>query len=240
MTELKSPEGNDMSWPDYWEKNTGDNGLFHGIAADYYRNFQNRFSTNSRARILDFGCGPGYLALMLGGTAAKVYAFDQSKGMRDSATARTRSMANVTVVDHLNEETVEPLDYVVANSVLQYMTMDEVRETLNNLRNLLRSEGEIILSDVLGEPLDAKKEVFDLLLRALLRGYFIAQFWRFFSLFFSNYSRVSKTTSLTVFKPQALAELAKSCGFEFELLDQNLVGSRQRYSASLRPTGGQI
>ena len=52
-------------WESYWEGLSDNQRIFREQSDDYVRNLQSAFQLDRRARVLDFGCGFGFVTEML-------------------------------------------------------------------------------------------------------------------------------------------------------------------------------
>lgn len=222
-----------MSWKEYWALDTGDEPLFYGVAEDFKENLITKYPFDTNTCLLDFGCGPGYLASFLYEKVGRIYLYDTSLGMLKKAHERNRHRQNVIIVENLMSESIAPLDYILANSVIQYMDDDEFKAHLELWHSLLKPGGKIILSDVLSGPLNPFGEIISLLRFSMRKGFFFAQILRFISLYFSNFTNIAQAHPLKEYPPDKLTDQVTTFGFECQILDQNLVSSKGRYAACL-------
>jgi len=220
-----------LSWKGFWEKNTGNKKLFQGIAGNYFENFKLAFPLSSETRILDFGCGHGYLASLLAERVRDVYIYDASLSMMELARYHNRKKGNVVVLEKMSDH-VPPLDYVLVNSVIQYMTPDVLKNNLRLWRSLLKDDGKIIVSDILPEKVRFFSEILGLLSFTLSRGYLIGQVCLLASLLFSDFTKVVRECPLTYYPHDLLCDLAAETKLEIRILDNNMIYDSRRHTAS--------
>lgn len=223
-----------MSWQKFWESHTGNEKLFSAVAQDYFSNFNRLFSLNNKTRVLDYGCGHGYLASFLSKRIGEVYIYDISSAMREKASIQNQNSRNVFVIDKFIHEKIPPLDYILVNSVIQYITPDKFIDILRLWRLLLQGDGIIVISDIIPYQVSFRNEILGLLRYSFSKGYLIGQFGQLASLFFSNFRRVAEENPLTIYPRHLLRELAAEAELTIEFLENNLVYGKYRYAASFR------
>lgn len=125
--------------------------------------------------VVDFGCGPGYVAVelaRLGGPGTTVHAVDVNADFVERArvVVAEAGMADTVTVHHVTDERLPfadaSVDRVYAKNVLEYVP--DLAVTLTELARVLRPGGTLVASDsdfgfVVVEPLDVAevRELFD-------------------------------------------------------------------------------
>lgn len=101
-------------------------------------------------RVLDFGCGFGFASHALAGRVAEVVSWDFSDARRREAARYLAGRPNAHVLQggHFNIDD-NSVDLIVVNSVVQYMTEDELGGWLARWRDALRGDGRLVLSDLI-------------------------------------------------------------------------------------------
>lgn len=104
-------------------------------------------TTRPNGYVLDFGCGPGRLSMLLGRAGFKVRATDPSSGMIAQARSLERTGANVNFeVEDTRGTILEPhlYDTIVCSSVIEYVS--DPHELLKAFSSSLRNSGALIIS----------------------------------------------------------------------------------------------
>ncbi|MEP6925056.1 MAG: class I SAM-dependent methyltransferase [Pyrinomonadaceae bacterium] len=104
--------------------------------------------------VLDYGCGPGFLAHAVAPHVRQVYALDISRGALECAKI-LNGADNIKYLFALNEEKEriadESLDVVYSFAVIQHVTDEILREILAFCFRKLRSGGKLVLQVQLEE-----------------------------------------------------------------------------------------
>jgi len=159
-------------WHAYWDR-LEEHVIFREEAADYIARLEAALGSDPGARVLDFGCGFGFVADLLAPRVADLFVFDESDRMRRRAQLR---LAGHTNVRFLGAPGAAPwpvelrFDLVLVNSVVQYMTPDEFHHWLGQWRVMLAPGGRIVLSDLLTNDLGPFWEVVEMLALSARRG----------------------------------------------------------------------
>lgn len=100
--------------------------------------------------VLDYGCGPGFLAKAVAGEVNRVVAVDVSRGVL--ACAETiNSSANLSYLhtSEIDDLKANSFNLIYSFAVIQHVTDEVFLEILNNAFRLLKPEGELVLHIVL-------------------------------------------------------------------------------------------
>ena len=142
-----------MSWRDFWNQDTpiyvsGRHKVLHyaRIAADIAR-----LIPSPDAAVLDYGCGEALSADRVAARCGRLYLCDAAPLVRERLLARFAGDARIAVLAPEDAESLpdELLDLMVANSVIQYLSLDELRAVLRLARQKLKADGSLILADVI-------------------------------------------------------------------------------------------
>jgi cyclopropane fatty-acyl-phospholipid synthase-like methyltransferase len=133
------------------------------------------------ARVLDFGCGFGSVASMLAPKVYEVNVWDSSANVRRRARAKLGGIANIRFLDLAESASMTgfSFDLILVNSVVQYMTPEELSSWLVRWRAMLGETGRIVISDLIPPSNRLMTDVIDIfrfiarrgiLLRSLLQS----------------------------------------------------------------------
>lgn len=233
-------QGVPKSWRTYWEVPAiSTQQREHQVQSRYYlRKLEAAISLSPEMRVLDFGCGFGFVAEGLSEKVSEVLLWDASSNMRSQAQHLNAARANVRLIDLSTEKALAQslsLDLILVNSVIQYMGSEEFSTWLTCWRNMLASNGRIVLSDLipLASPprLLEMYEAFVFNVRHGLLGHLLSR-TNFSAI--KRYSKTSQTAEpLLKFSKESLAQFTHSAGLALEVLPNNLTHFSSRLTAVL-------
>lgn len=161
-------------WDAYWETLPDRQKLLVAHAREYVSRLEGFVGLPPAGAVLDFGCGFGLVAETLAPQVGSVVLWDASARMRQQSAERIADRPNARVCDRseLDPSPANPTyDLVLANSVIQYMGMDEFAGWLRQWRRLLAPAGRIVVSDVTADDHSASADLMDVLRFARRHGF---------------------------------------------------------------------
>jgi SAM-dependent methyltransferase len=221
-------------WDAYWDR-LEEHVIFRVEAADYVTRLDAALGLDPGARVLDFGCGFGFVAELLAPRVAALYAFDGSDHMQRRARLRLAGHANVRF---LGPPGTIPwpaglrFDLVLVNSVVQYMTLDELQHWLARWRVMLAPGGRLVLSDLLTRDADPLREVVELLVLSARRGCLVSVVRKALREL-RQYTKTRRVRPLCQITFADLRERAARQGLAVAFLPSNLTYKKARASAVL-------
>jgi len=227
---------NDRSWRGFWESASSCR-LNYVEAEHFITALQQHVGLEPAWRVLDFGCGFGFTAGLIAPRVASVSVWDTAANMRAHARDHLAPHGNVSFLD-LGTGIALPdgarFDLIVVNSVVQYMSADELAGWLAAWRDGLAPEGRLVLSDLIPRGHDVRRDIPAVLLFSVRRGTLLRALiegvkeWR-------RYRQVHRSVSLLTIAPEKLTEQAKELGLQTEILPMNLSSHPARVSVVLTP-----
>ncbi len=231
-----------LSWSNFWK---GDPVLFRTVmqkSTEYAAEKLCEYNlVNKNTQLLDFGCGPGYLAVALEGRL-KTYVGADISG--DYINTARRKMEHTDYSQfHLisekesgaflpNELAGRKFNVIIILSVIQYFpSKTEVLSLLKKCRSLLSPDGKIIMADVISSEKNLWKDVWNVLLHSINKGYFFS-FLRFLVYIkMSKYNALRKQHKLLQLTDIEVEEMSKNIGMTVAVLPRiTLQASRISYS----------
>ena len=236
-------EPSQTAWLAYFDGLAPQSPLYRVQAAVYVRELAGTVGLQQRDRILDFGCGFGFVAALLAPVVAEVRLWDPAPGMRAAAARTTAGSPNVRFCDlaarppaRQASDRAKALDLILVNSVVQYMGPDELWGWLGCWRDMLAPGGRLVLSDLIPPAHRGMSDVVDLLRLGARHGSAVRAA-RDAVGGLTHYWRTSRAAPLARVGPQLLAQHAADAGLDMSTLPRNLTHFRKRWSAVLRRRG---
>ena len=139
------------TWREYFDGLKDQSPLYREQAALYVESLCAAVGVQHHQRVLDFGCGFGFVAALLAPLVAEVWWWDPSPNMRSAAERNTIDFPNARFCDLSAMPFAEPgsiwqetrFDVILINSVAQYMAPEELWAWLRQWRAMLAPNGQI-------------------------------------------------------------------------------------------------
>lgn len=229
-------------WLAYFDHLEHHSPLYRAQSALYVEALTNAVGVHKDQRLLDFGCGFGFVAAMLAPLVAEVWFWDPSPHMRSLAERHTAHLSNARFCD-LSTSLTSPqaatrhgshFDLILVNSVAQYMAPEELWTWLSRWRGMLAPDGKLVLSDLIPPTHRGMSDVVDLLRLGARRGSplraagealgGLRQYWR-----------TSRAVPLVRVGLEELERAAAGADLETRVLHHNLTHFSKRWTAVLLP-----
>jgi SAM-dependent methyltransferase len=229
------------TWREYFDGLKDQSPLYREQAALYVKSLCAAVGLQQQQRVLDFGCGFGFVAALLAPLVAEVCWWDASPNMRSVAERNMAVFPNARLCDLSGMPSTgpagsnwrgAPFDVILINSVAQYMAPEELWAWLRQWGAMLAPKGKIVISDLISPHHSGLSDLAHLLrfglrygspLRAAneaLGG--VATYWR-----------TSRAVPLTRIGREELARRAMAASLDITFLPDNLTHFRKRWAAVL-------
>jgi len=207
-----------MSWRDFWN---GEHAIYvsqrhmdlhyRAIAKDLIAHVPSR-----DAAVLDHGCGEALSAGLVAAACGKLYLCEAAPSVREKLRARFGRVANLAVISPEEVEALPEasLDLVVANSLIQYLTREELVGLLALWHAKLRPGGGIVLADVIPPGVSPLTDASQLLGFAWRGGFLFAALGGLLRTAFSDYRKLRAQYGLSTYRAEEIAGLIAAAGFE--------------------------
>ena len=219
-------------WDAYWSR-LEEHVIFRVEAADYVARLEAAVGFGTGTRVLDFGCGFGFVAELLAPRVAALFAFDASDHMRRRVQRRLAGYANARVLGALaGWPSALPFDLILVNSVVQYMAREEFHRWLDQWRPMLAPGGRLVLSDLLTDNVDPLREVVGMLALGARHGCLMRVVRKALGEL-RHYARTRRVRPLFRIAIGELRERAGQLGLAVDILPTNLTYRNTRATAIL-------
>jgi SAM-dependent methyltransferase len=221
-----------MNWRDYWNQDTPIYVSERHKVLHYWliANDIASLVPSPDATVLDHGCGEALSANRVAAKCARLYLCDAAPLVRDRLKQRFRNEARIAV---LGPEEVDALpdgslDLVVVNSLLQYLSLDELRGLLRTWRDKLKDEGRLVLADVVPHDVSPLTDAGALLSFAWKGGFMRQAFVGLARTALSDYRKVRDELGLSQYSEAEMIELLRDAGYSAERRRANIGHNQAR------------
>ncbi len=235
------------SWEKFWSEDPKLFGIVMQKSTDYFANqIISRKIIDQQNQVLDFGCGPGYLAESLLQQVNGYVGVDISPVYIDACKERFKAYPHFHFsLLHQNEKNLglreaglpeNNFDTIIILSVVQYFdTPKRVAELLESCKPLLTKNGKIILADTIASDHFLIKDVFNVLLNSIRHNYFFSFIKFIYQAKFSAYDQFRKKNQLLCLTETDIAAITKSIGLCYSIIPGcTLHASRITYCITLQ------
>ena len=213
-------------WGNFWKDQRQSFYAVMQIATGYFAvQLEKRFQVKPSHDILDYGCGPGFVADSLAAKKITTTGVDINEYFIQQCRINHPASAFI----HITTDTAEnerilhaqlkeqKFDFIILLSVAQYLkSTSELEAILKMLRSYLKEQGKIIIADVIDQNTSSAKDALSLLTHCVKKGR-IGAFIGFISyLLFSNYRKISKETKMLELSGQSICEIAANNHLNYE------------------------
>lgn len=167
------------------------------------------------AVVLDYACGEALSAAKVAEACSMLYLAEPAPGVRGRLIARFAPNTKIRVrsLEDLRKMAEQSIDLVMMNSVTQYMTPDELDSAFAIIRRLLKSNGRLIVGDVLRPEVGMLKDVVALLRFAKHHGFLRDALIGLISTALSDYRQLRTRLGLQRYSEKEMIGKLARCGF---------------------------
>jgi SAM-dependent methyltransferase len=176
------------------------------------------------AAVLDYGCGEALHADRVAAAARRLTLAEAGPAVRGHLVERFESNPKISVIstDRVASLLPQSLDLVVLHSVSQYLTSEEFERTIALFHRLLKSDGLLLVGDVVTPGVSVIADSWALLRFGWRDGFFCAAALGLIRTFFSDYWRLRTKVGLTRYTEQDMAGKLVAAGFNVARSPTNL------------------
>ena len=228
-----------MSWREYWNSdspiyvNARHKAVhYEGIARGILPHIP-----GPQARVLDYASGEALSADLVSRACGFLYLSDGAELVRARIKERFANLDNIAVLapEEMGQIADGSIDLVVVSSLLQYLTRGELKGVLATIRPKLKSDGRLLIADVLPPGLGPVTDASALLRFGMGHGFFLAAFAGLVRTVFSDYRKMRAQLGLTHYTEAELIGLLEGAGFSAARHRPNLGHNQARMAFLSRP-----
>jgi SAM-dependent methyltransferase len=213
-------------WRSFWDSN-------HSIYVNdlhkdvHYREIADQiaaFVPGPEARVLDYGCGEALHADRVAKVAKEVILSDSAPTVRATMAARFAGTPNIAVQapDEVAALSDKSLDLIVMNSVVQYLSHEDLDRLLAQWRRLLAPGGSLVIADVIPPDVGAVSDVVALLRYAARNGFLPAALAGLARTAVSPYRKLRSQLGITKYTQFQFAQKLAAAGYSAERQARNM------------------
>ena len=228
------------SWREFWDN-------AHSIYVSerhkdvHYRDVAEQlaaFVPSAQARVLDHGSGEAIHADLVAARAGELLLCDLAATVRASIAGRFVGNPKIKVIAPEDVERLPDarLDLIFANSLVQYLTADELGRMLALWRRLLAPGGVLIVADVIPPHVDALSDGLALLRYAAANGFLGAALVGLTRTALSRYRRLRNELGIARYSEADFLQKLRAAGFSAERLPKNVEHNPARMTFRARLT----
>jgi len=207
-----------MSWRDFWN---GEHSIYVSPRhkALHYRQIAKDLVGQipaSDAVVLDHGCGEALSADLVAAACGKLYLCEAAPNVRERLRAMFGRIGHVAVVSPEEVEALPEatLDLVVANSLIQYLSREELAALLRSWLAKLKPGGKLVIADVIPPDVSPLTDASQLLAFAWRGGFLAAALAGLVRTAFSDYRKLRAQYGLSTYAAEQITALIAQAGFE--------------------------
>ena len=223
------------SWIEYWNRPDGIfvNGLHK--RAYYQRLFSNVLPflpRGSGSAMLDWGCGEAFGAERMGAECETIYLYDPADVVRTRLRETYKDHQRIVVISErqLKGLPSECLDLILINSVIQYLSQQQLVAALCDLRRLLRPDGQFLIGDVIVPGTAPWQHVIVFLTFAYRAGFMLSAIVGLIRKFLPYCNSVKGHHGLSKYSEADLLGVFELCNLDGRRLSRNIAVSPIRSS----------
>ena len=221
-----------MNWREYWNQDTPIYVSERHKVLHYWliANEIARLIPSREAEVLDYGCGEALSADRVASRCARLYLCDAAPLVRERLRERFRNEARIVVIapEEIDAVADGSLDLIVVNSLVQYLSLDELRDLLATCRAKLRPEGTLVLADVIPPEVSPLTDARALLSFAWQGGFLRQAVIGLARTAMSEYRKIRDELGLAQYGESEMIELLRDLGFTARRRERNIGHNQSR------------
>jgi SAM-dependent methyltransferase len=221
-----------MNWRDYWNQDTPIySGERHKLI--HYKLVAKDIAglvPSPEAVVLDYGCGEALFADQIAARCRQLYLSDAAPLVRERLQAKFGNHERITILapEQVAGLPDASLDLIVVNSLLQYLSLDELRGLLKLWRAKLKSDERLVIADVIPPDVSPVTDAKALLSFAWHGGFLKSALVGLARTAFSDYRKIREEIGLAQYSEDEMIDLLQDAGLKPERATRNLGHNQAR------------
>jgi SAM-dependent methyltransferase len=228
-----------MNWRDFWNQDTPIYVSDRHKVLHYWliANDIAALIPSADAVVLDYGCGEALSANRVASKCARLYLCDAAPLVRERLKERFRKEMRIEVIapEHLDRVPDGGLDLIVVNSLLQYLSLDELRGLLSTWRAKLKPEGRLVLADVVPHDVSPLTDAKAILSFAWTGGFLTSALVGLARTAVSEYRKIRNELGLTQYSEAEMIEILREAGYAAGRRQPNIGHNQARMTFLAHP-----
>jgi SAM-dependent methyltransferase len=189
--------------------------------------------------VLDYACGEASEALMVARACGRLLLSDAAPTIRQKLERRFGTEASIDILspDEVRILPEESIDLVVVNSLVQYLSPDELADLCGVFHDKLKPGGRLVVGDVIPPGLSPITDAAALLRFGWEGGFLVASVAGLAKTAVSDYRKLRSELGLTTYDENTMLTLLERAGFDAERRSMNIGHNQARMTfMATKPT----
>jgi SAM-dependent methyltransferase len=228
-----------MSWREFWDRNrtTYVNDRHRQLESELIGRAVETFIPNGAATILDYGCGDNRVADEVALYCRKLILCDSAPSLLKRLKQRYAQNSKISVMtpSELLALSSGSIDLTFANSLIQYLGNNELHELLGLWRRMLKSEGLLVIGDVIPTNASDVRDAMTLLRFGWEGGFLFAAIVGLLRIFLSDYRKLRRDHGIFKYDEADFIAIFEKAGFVMKRHAANIGHNQSRMTFTGRP-----
>ena len=217
------------NWVEHWSSRKIDYDIMK-VSAKYFVDCYKKYFGFSQADIvLDFGAGLGDVSFLIKDKVRRIYLYDKSLYLMSTMKRRFDKFQNVYIVNHY-QEINETVSVIIINSVIQYMSHDEIKDLFSQLQDICNIKTRIIISDIVPSNYSKILDGLSQLKASIKYMFFKKYISSIITNIISNPNLSLKTSVFYMYDEDEIKQILFDHGYTSTKMDGNFSYSLHRYT----------
>jgi len=229
----------DMTWREFWDRDrtTYVSERHRRLESQLIGHAVETFIPNRTAVILDYGCGDNHVADEVALSCRKLILCDSAPLLLERLKQRysQNQKISITTPSELHALQSGSVELIFVNSVIQYLGSDELRELLGLWRRILKSDGLLVIGDVIPNNANDVRDAITLLRFGWEGGFLFAAIVGLLRIWLSDYRKIRRVHGIFKYDEASFIAIFRKAGFVMKRCIPNIGHNQSRMTFTGRP-----